>query len=217
VDFVVGNHGLNSRFKASPTEPVSMYINDFDKNGSVEHIVTRYDRGASLPLVLKPDLVAQIPSLKKKYLHFKDYKEKTISDIFGAEHLKNAFVLNAYAFETAIWINNKDGTFSKRILPVEAQFFPVYALLVDDFDGDTNLDILLGGNLHRAKPETGIYAGGYGLLLHGKENGTFESVSAEKSGLKIKGEIRALKGMKVNGKNLVLAAKNNDRIEVLRY
>ena len=114
VDFVVGNHGLNSRFKASETEPVSMYINDFDQNGSVEQILTRYDGGVSLPLVLKPDLVAQIPALKKKYLHFRDYKGKTMSDIFTKDQLKNTFVLNAYTFETAVWINNKNGTFSKH-------------------------------------------------------------------------------------------------------
>ena len=217
VDFVVGNHGLNSRFKASETEPVSMYINDFDQNGSVEQILTRYDRGVSLPLVLRADLVAQIPALKKKYLHFRDYKGKTISDIFTKDQLKNAFVLNAYTFETAVWMNNKNGTFSKRTLPVQAQFFPVYALLVEDFNGDNNLDILLGGNLYRAKPETGIYAGGYGLLLKGNDQGNFAPVSAGESGLKIKGEIRALEEIKVHGKPFVLTGKNNDQMEVLRY
>ena len=34
VDFVAGNHGLNSRFKASGSEPVEMYVNDFDKTGT---------------------------------------------------------------------------------------------------------------------------------------------------------------------------------------
>ena len=50
VDFVVGNHGLNSRFKATPSEPVSMYVGDFDQNGSIEQITTRYDRGVSYPM-----------------------------------------------------------------------------------------------------------------------------------------------------------------------
>ena len=30
MDFVVGNHGLNSRFKASSTEPISLFVKDFD-------------------------------------------------------------------------------------------------------------------------------------------------------------------------------------------
>lgn len=216
-DFVVGNHGLNSRFKASEIEPVSMYLNDFDHNGSIEQIITRYDRGVSYPLVLKQDLLMQIPSLKKKYLHFRDYKNKTIADVFTEDQLKNSKVLNAYSFETTLWLNNKNGTFSKRTLPIQAQFFPVYALLVDDFNGDDNLDILLGGNLHRAKPETGIYAGGYGLLLKGNAEGNFESASTAESGLKIKGEIRSLKKIGVRDRQYIFVGKNNDQMDILSY
>ena len=106
--------------------------------------------------------------------------------------------------------------FQNRTLPVEAQFFPVYAFLVDDFNGDNILDILLGGNLYRAKPETGIYAGGYGVLLKGTQQGDFEFVPAVSSGLKLEGEIRALKKIKVKGKPVVLVGKNNDRIETLQ-
>lgn len=217
VDFVAGNHGLNSRFKASENKPVSMYVNDFDQNGSIEHITTRYDGDLSYPLVLKQDLVAQIPSLKKKYLHFRDYKGKTMADIFTGDQLKNTLILNAFTFETNVWMNNGNGTFSKHSLPIQAQFFPIYALLVDDFTRDGNLDILAGGNLHRAKPETGIYAAGYGLLLKGDGQGSFESLSATESGLQIKGEIRAFKKISDNGKTFVLVGKNNDRIEVLSY
>ena len=78
-----------------------------------------------------------------------------------------AIVLNAFTFETAIWINQINGAFKKVNLPIQTQFSPVYAIAVDDFDGDKNLDLLVGGNLYRAKPETGIYDGSYGLLLKG--------------------------------------------------
>ena len=42
MDFVAGNHGLNSRFKATADKPVSMYVNDFDLNGTVEQIITAH-------------------------------------------------------------------------------------------------------------------------------------------------------------------------------
>ena len=215
VDFVVGNHGLNSRFKASSMEPVSMYINDFDQNGSLEHITTRFEHGVSYPLVLKQDLLIQMPYLRKRFLHFRDYRGKTVADIFSQDQLKEATRLDAYTLETGVWINTGKGTFSKRSIPVQAQFFPVYALLVEDFTGDGILDILLGGNLFRAKPETGIYAGGYGLLLKGDRNGNFVSVSSTESGLNIQGEIRALKKIGSKGKKYVLVGKNNDRMQVL--
>lgn len=216
-DFVVGNHGLNSRFKASDKEPISLYVNDFDQNGTVEQIITRFDHGASYPLVLRQDMVAQIPSLKKKYLHFREYKGKTITDIFTADQLKGAIVLNALTFETAVWINQGNGAFKKINLPAQAQFSPVYAILVDDFDGDKNQDILLGGNLYRAKPETGIYDGSYGLLLKGDGTGNFTALSSGESGILIRGEIRSLKKIRYRERNIVLVGKNNDGMEILGY
>jgi hypothetical protein len=217
VDFVAGNHGLNSRFKASKTEPVSLYVNDFDQNGTIEGITTRYDRQISYPLVLKQDLISQIPSLKKKYLHFRDYKEKTIADIFTEDQLKNALVLHAKDFETSVWMNNGNGTFSKHTLPLEVQFSPVYAILIDDFNKDGNLDILLGGNLYKAKPETGIYGGGHGILVKGNGAGNFQSASAAESGLNIVGEIRSLKKIKNNGRTIVIVGKNNSEMQFLTY
>lgn len=157
----------------------------------------------------------QIPSLKKKYLHFRDYARKSVTDIFTPDQLKGAIRLDAYTLETALWINDGNGKFTKRQLPVQSQFFPVYALLADDFTGDGVTDILLGGNLFRAKPETGIYAGGYGLLLKGDNQGNFVAVSAAESGLNISGEIRAFKEIRSGGRRYVLVGINNGRIQVL--
>lgn len=217
VDFVVGNHGLNSRFRASENQPVSMFINDFDQNGTVEHITTRFDQDVAYPLVLRQDLIAQIPSLKKKYLHFRDYAGKSVDDIFNQDQLSHSLILNAYTFETEVWLNNRNGTFTRQHLPVEAQFFPVYAILIDDFTANGHADILLGGNQSRAKPETGIYAAGYGILLEGDGKGNFRSVAAKESGLAIKGEIRSLKKVGHGDSNYVVIGKNNEPIEVLRY
>jgi hypothetical protein len=217
VDFVVGNHGLNSRFKGTTSEPVSMYVGDFDQNGSIEQITTRYDHGVSYPIVLKQDLTTQIPSLKKKYLRFRDYKGKTIEDIFSKDQLRDAYHLKAHNFETSVWLSNGNGTFSKRELPVQAQFAPVYALLVDDFTGDGILDILIGGNQLRAKPETGVYAGSYGLLLKGDSKGNFVSIPSAESGMSIKGEVRSLKKIESRRKKYVLVGKNNERVQVLGY
>ena len=66
VDFIVGNHGLNSRFKASKEEPISCYVNDFDKNGSIEQVISIYNQNKSYPLALRHDLIEQLPHLKKK-------------------------------------------------------------------------------------------------------------------------------------------------------
>jgi hypothetical protein len=216
IDLVVGNHGLNSRFKASEKEPLNLHINDFDQNGAIEHITTRYHEGRPLPLVLRQDLVTQIPFLKKKYLHFDHYKGQTIEDIFNPEQLKNTLTLSAFTLESAVWLNNGDKTFTKKILPREAQVSPAYALMIEDFDADNNLDILIGGNLSRAKPETGIYDASYGVVLKGDGEGNFATVSPSETGLAIRGEIRALRRISTKGR-LLLVAKNNDYVKFYRY
>lgn len=75
-DVVLGNHGLNSRFKATSTEPISLYVNDFDNNGTVEQILTRYYDGKELPLHLRTDLVLQLPYLKKNICVFQTIKTR---------------------------------------------------------------------------------------------------------------------------------------------
>jgi hypothetical protein len=87
VDFVLGNHGLNSRFRAFANQPVTMYVNDFDLNGSIEQIICTYNGNKSYPVVMKDDLVKQIPSLEAKYKKYDDYKDQTMTDIFPADVL----------------------------------------------------------------------------------------------------------------------------------
>jgi hypothetical protein len=217
LDFFAGNHGLNSRFKASLIEPVELHINDFDQNGTIDHITTRYDLGKSFPLNLRQDIVSQMPSLKKKFLHFRDYQGKSIEELFTSKQRERSIVLKANTFESAIWLNTGKQSFEKKPLPLQMQFSPIYASLVQDFDQDGALDILAGGNLYRAKPETGIYDASYGLFLKGNGKGSFEALSSHNSGVLIRGEIRGLRSIPLKGKHLVIAGKNSDRVEFLEY
>ena len=217
IDFVLGNHGLNSFFKASEKKPVSMYVNDFDLNGNIEQIICRYIGETSYPVVKKDDLVRQIPSLQNKYKKFDDYKNQTIQDIFPSEILNRSVVLNARIMESCVMINTGSGSFHLIPLPFEAQFAPVYAIIADDFDHDGICDILLGGNQYRAKPETGIYDASYGLFLKGTNDTKWQYVSSLESGICIKGEIRDLKILKINGNQIIAVARNNDNLQFYKY
>ena len=81
-DLILGNHGTNSMFKSSIKEPVQMYINDFDLNGSMDHIICTYKNGISYPMVLKHDLVSQLPGLNSKYSNYKNFMNQTMDSIF---------------------------------------------------------------------------------------------------------------------------------------
>jgi hypothetical protein len=75
----------------------------------------------------------------------------------------------------------------------------------------------MGGNLYRAKPETGIYDGSYGILLKGDGRGNFTALPSGESGISIKGEIRFLRNLRTGGGRVVLGARNNDAPVVLQY
>jgi len=217
VDFVLGNHGLNSRFKALAKQPVTMYVNDFDLNGSVEQIICAYNENKSYPVVMKGDLIKQIPALERKYRKFEDYKEQTIEDIFPNEVLQRAVKLNARFLESCVMINTGLGSFHLNFLPVEAQFSPVYAIAADDFDDDGICDIIIGGNQYRAKPETGIYNAGYGLYLKGNTDGTWYAVPSVISGFFTKGEVRDLEILNIFGIRIIAIVRNNDKLEFFKY
>lgn len=212
VDFVVGNHGLNSRFKASIEKPVCMYVNDFDQNGTFEQIICTFNGAISYPLVLRHDLVKQIPSLKKKYLKYESFKDQTITDIFTPEQLQKSAKLDVYELATSILINEGSGKFTLRHLPLEAQISPVYGIEIMDVEGDGFRDILLGGNLYNTKPEVGRYDASHGVLLKGDGKGNFRSISSKETGLRMDGEVRDIITLRTARGELILVARNNDSI-----
>ena len=214
VDFIAGNHGLNSRFKATPEKPVSMYVNDFDLNGTVEQIICTYDGDKSYPLALKHDLTRQIPGLLNKYPKYEMYKDQQITDIFTPEQLKNSIHLDASLLETSLFINDGTGYFSRNPLPIEVQFSPVYAAEVGDYNSDGNPDILLGGNLFSVKPEVGRYDASYGSFLTGDGKAGFTNVSTKLSGFHLEGEIRDIMEVNTSKGKILVVARSNDPLQV---
>ncbi len=217
IDFIVGNHGLNSRFKASLEEPISCYINDFDNNGSIEQIVCNYNQGKSYPLVLRHDLINQLPHQKKKYVNYSQYKGQTIKDFFTDKELEGSIVHEVTMLESIILLNNGEGSFNIKPLPKETQFSPIYAIFASDFDNDGNQDLILGGNLHHVKPEIGRYDASYGQFLKGLGNGNFSVSDMDESGLILNGEIRDFKILNQKQNNLLLVARNNTTMEFYQY
>ncbi len=213
-DIVAGNHGLNTRFKCSESKPVSMYVSDFDENGSVEQVITCYNGEKAYPMALRHDLVGVLPYLKKKYLKYENYKEQTIEDIFTKEQLDKAVKLEAKEMRSSVLMNNKNGKFTIKPLPTEAQFSVVYGIEVRDYDGDGKADILLGGNFYQSKPEVGIYDASYGLLLKGDGKGNFKAVPEQQSGILVKGQVRNITGLKAGKKTITVFAMNNETPKV---
>jgi len=214
IDFVAGNHGLNSRFKASPERPVSMYVNDFDLNGTAEQIICVFEGDSSYPMALKHDLTRQIPVLLKKYPNYEMYKEQTITAMFAPEQLSSAIQLDVAQLQTSLYINDGSGQFSSLALPLEVQFSTVMSGSTGDFNGDGKLDLLLGGNLYHVKPEVGRYDASYGHFLAGDGQGGFKSIPPSLSGLRLEEEVRHIQSIETNSGTVLVVARSNNPLQL---
>jgi hypothetical protein len=216
TDFIVGNLGLNTRFHASESEPTTMYVKDFDKNGFSEHIVSYYMEGANYPLVLRDDLIKTLPYLKSRYLNYKDYARQTVTDVFSSEDLAGAVLKKAHTFATMMMRNDGNGAFTLIPLPLEAQVTPIYGIHAADYDRDGALDLLLAGNFDGVKPEIGRMHAGYGLFLRGDGKGGFTPRPARESGFFVPGQARDIQRIRTRQGELYVVTRNNDRPLVFR-
>lgn len=212
VDIVAGNMGFNSRLSATRDTPLSLYLGDFDSNGNSDHVLVYENGGKMYPFASRDQLVKQIPSLKRKFLKYADYRDVELSDVVTPQQKGNSAQLVAYTLETSFF-ENSGGAFSRRSLPRAAQYFPVHSIVGYDFDQDGVTDILLGGNETAVQPEIGPMDAGWGLFLKGKSNGNFQAMPPARSGLYLPGNVRA-SGVIRASKNTkrVIFARNNDSI-----
>jgi enediyne biosynthesis protein E4 len=216
VDFVVGNLGLNTRLQATAAEPVTMYVKDFAGNGTDQQIMSVYNHGVSYPLELRDDVLKAIPSLRLRYLSYKDYARQTVKDIFTAPELQGAIFKQATTFASVLARNNGDGSFTLVPLPREAQIAPIYGILAADLEGRGKTDLLVAGNFDGFKPEIGRMHAGYGLLLRGDGKRDFTPMSVQQSGFFVPGQARDIKRVRTRSGYIYVVARNNDRPLVFR-
>jgi len=216
LDIIAGNQGENCKLPVSVEHPAQLLAKDLDKNGIVEQIISCYtEDGNTYPMVLKGELQRAVPTIKKKFIKYKDYAKKTVEELFSQEQLEGAEVKSIVTLKTAVYLNNGQLNFQAMELPEAAQFSPVNAIVCKDFDGDQKLDILLAGNFYDSLPEWGRFDASYGSFLKGIGKGKFVSVKNKQVGLRINGQVRAMKLANTARGSEVVVVKNNDNAQVI--
>lgn len=222
LDLVAGNLGLNCDYRTGPATPMELFAADIDGNGRIDPILFYYikdkDGGrSSYPAFSRGQLAAQVPTVKKQFLLNEDYARAGFAEIFPGK--TKAGILSFYCDETrSCWLENLgNGRFIKHVLPVEAQFAPVNAILCEDIDNDGYKDLLLAGNDYQTDVFTGRYDASYGCFLRGSAKKTFTPVPPAQSGFILNGDVKDLSLIRLAGnQRLILAAVNDDSLRTFK-
>lgn len=215
-DIIVGNLGLNYKYKASEKEPFEVYCDDFDSNGSLDIVLSYYEHGVAFPVRGKSCSSEQIPSLAQKFPSFEEFGDSNLNTIYG-QSLKNALNLKARTFASAYIENVGSGKFKTTPLPQLAQLSSINSILINDYNADGNKDILISGNLYPAEIETPRNDASTGLLLKGNGKGDFEPLSIQESGFYAPNDAKDMKTIKVGNKQVILVANNNYKIQAIEH
>jgi len=216
-DFVLGNWGQNSKLKASADKPMEMYTYDFDKNSSIESLITYYwPDGKSHLYNSKEDITSQLPYLKNHFLMYKDYAGKLVNDIIGNDLISKSAKLSIQTLSSSLLINNGNGNFSISPLPIMAQTSPVFTIIADDFNKDGNIDILTGGNFFDIKPDIGRLDANAAVLFTGDSKRNFNFTPSLASGLQITGQVRDAATINVGNNKYILLARNHASVLFLQ-
>ena len=222
MDYMVGNLGLNSFFKASDKYPVFITAKDFDDNGSYDAFPSVFlpvshenKEIKEFPANQRDDIIKQMISLRGKFQNYKKFAHATMDSIFTPQQMKGALRLKVNMLASAYLNNQGNGKFTISQLPMQAQVSILNGMVVDDFDGDGYLDLVMNGNDYGTDVSIGRYDALNGLMMKGDGKGNFLPQSILQSGIYIPGNGKALVQLRnKEGKTLLAASQHNGPLKI---
>ncbi|RFZ81091.1 RNA-binding protein [Mucilaginibacter terrenus] len=222
IDYIVGNTGTNTFYKATDQYPVYITAKDFDNNNSYDAFPSLFlkDKEGKMqeyPALTRDDIVKQMISMRVRYQNYKSFAVSTMDSVLTPEMRKGALRLKANELRSVYMRNDGKGKFTMMPLPSQAQLSQLSGIVIDDFDGDGNLDAALSGNDYGTEVATGRYDAFNGLILKGDGKGGFNPLTIQQSGLFIPGNGKSLVKLRgANGRYLLAATQYKDAMKLFQ-
>lgn len=207
IDFVAGNWGNNSRLSASKNEPIKLYRDDFDQNGTKETLIIYYLKGQETFLSSMDELAKQVPSIRKRYQSYHEFGLADVGEVFDVD--KSSIKKEAKLLSSCYFENKGNGVFQRHVLPASAQMSSVNAITVDDFNNDGQMDLFMVGNNYEISTQLGRMDASHGVMMLNDGAGFFKEHTNQK--FNVAGAARDIKKIVIKGDEYFVIAMNNDR------
>jgi len=206
LDYVAGNQGLNTKYKANPEHPARLFFGDFDDNGTRDLIEAKYEGDNLLPVRGRSCSSQAMPFLTTKFPTYDQFASSLLKDIYTEQRLAACGQLAATTLASSLLRNDGKGHFTIEELPRRAQLAPIFGMVAL---GDL---LVCAENSYAPEPETGRHDGGTGLVLRAAKNG-IEVVPPIEHGICFFGDRKALVMRRTNaGACELVFANNNDAL-----
>lgn len=216
MDLVMGNIGENFSLKASEKSPIKIWINDFNKNGNIDKVMTKTVNERDMPVLLKRDLTTQFPFLKKQNIKHSEYANNSIQELFPSDLMRSTYERSVNYLKSAIAVNDGKGHFTLTPLPDMMQFSCLNAIESQDVNKDGKLDLIVGGNFSHFIPQLGALDACRGNILINKGNMKFDVMLSKQSGYAIDGELKQITSITIGGKPYLINLINNSKPVLFR-
>jgi hypothetical protein len=216
VDVVIGNMGNNTQFKATVNEPLSIVYKDFYNNGSIDPVLCYYNGGKQWPYYSRDEMAEQIPTINKKFLHYNDYADARLPDLFSADQLEDAHTINIRTLNSVFAKNTGNKKFILEPLPPYAQMSAATGMTATDIDNDGYKDIIMAGNFYPFRVQLGPLDASIGLVLKNNGKAQFSPLLYSQTGLCMRGDVRNLVAVQGINNYFIIAAKNNGQLQILK-
>jgi enediyne biosynthesis protein E4 len=222
IDYIMGNAGQNTFYRVSHQYPAKIYAADFNTDGNYDAIPSLFlqdEAGGKkeYPAHTRDDLIKQMISMRAKFQTYRSFAGATFDKVLTAGDIKGALRLEVNNLNSSLLKNLGNGRFELLPLPAQAQLSVINGMVVEDFDGDGNLDVAMSANDFGTEVSVGRYDALNGLLLAGDGKGNFVAKTIDQGGLYIPGNGKAF--VKITGgdnKPLFLAGQNRGVLKVFK-